>query len=143
RLGLDEFALFTHVAEGRYDAALQAAFALENEARAAKNPNMVVVAAMDRAFAAALLGKHAEGQKYASEAWARCESEPLSGTGRKDLQRGVLVALMWTQALGKKTADAEKTLSLMEKDAARSEERRVRRGGGGRWGGVLGCVQSK
>ena len=120
RLGLDEFALFTHVAEGRYDEALQAASALENEARAAKNPNMVVVAAMDRAFAAALLGKHAEGQKYASEAWARSESEPLSGTGRKDLQRGILVALMWTQALGKKTADAEKTLSLMEKDAADS-----------------------
>ena len=120
RLGLAEFTIFTHVAEGKYDAALQAASVLESEARAAKNPNMVVIAAMDRAFAAALVGKHAEGQKYASEAWARSESEALSGIGRKDLQRGILVAHMWTQALGKKPADAEKTLALMEKDAADS-----------------------
>jgi tetratricopeptide (TPR) repeat protein len=120
RFGLDRFALFTHVAEGRYDAALQAASALENEARAAKNPNTVVLAVMDRAFAAALLGKHADGQKFATEAWARSKSEPLSGTGRKDLQRTILVARMWTQALGKKTADAEKTLALMEKDAGDS-----------------------
>src|SRR3989442_773290 len=88
RLGLAEFTIFTHVAEGKYDAALQAASVLESEARAAKNPNMVVIAAMDRAFAAALVGKHAEGQKYASEAWARSQSEALSGIGRKDLQRG-------------------------------------------------------
>ena len=120
RFGLDRFALFTHVAEGKYDAALQAASALENEARGAKNPNTVVIAMMDRAFVAALLGKHADGQKYATEAWARSKSEPLSGTGRKDLQRTILVARMWTQALGKKTADAEKTLALMEKDAGDS-----------------------
>jgi Flp pilus assembly protein TadD len=120
RFGLDEFALFTHVAEEKYEAALQAASALENEARAAKNPNTVVLAVMDRAFAAALLGKYAEGQKYATDAWARSESEPLSGIGRKGLQRAILVARMWTEALGKKTADAEKTLSVMEKDAADS-----------------------
>jgi Tfp pilus assembly protein PilF len=120
RFGLDEFALFTHVAEGRYQAALQAASALENAARAAKNPNTVVLAVLDRAFAAALLGKHNEGQRYAAEAWARSESEPLSGIGRKELQRTILVARMWTQALGKNTADAEKTLALIEKDEADS-----------------------
>ena len=120
RFGLEEFALFTHVAEGKYRAALEAAFALETAARAAKNPNTVVGAVLDRAFAAALLGKHAEGQRYAAEAWALSESEPLSGIGRKGLQRGILVARMWTQALGKGKADAEKTLALMEKDEADS-----------------------
>ena len=51
RFGLEEFALFTHVAEGKYRAALEAAFALETAARAAKNPNTVVGAVLDRALA--------------------------------------------------------------------------------------------
>jgi hypothetical protein len=124
RFGLGDFALFTHVAEGHYDAALQAASTLEKEARAPKNPHTVVLASLDCALSAALLGKYPDGQKYAAEAWARSESEPLSGTGRKNLQRTILVAPMWTYALGKKAADAEKTLTLMERTLPISQRRK-------------------
>ena len=120
RMGLMLFELLGYAAEGKYQGAMQTASALEKEARARKNPNFYVTAAMNRSFAANLLGKHGEGQKYAAEALARIEKEPLSDAGRTGLKRGALIAAMWAQGFGKKIAAAEKTLALLEKDAAES-----------------------
>jgi len=88
RMGLMLFELLSYAAEGKYEGAMQAASALEKEARARNNPNFYVVAAMNRSFAANLLGKYDDGQKHAVEALARIEKEPLSDAGRKGLQRG-------------------------------------------------------
>ena len=120
RMGLMLFELLGYAAEGKYGGAMQAASALEKEARARNNPNFYVVAAMNRSFAANLLGKYDDGQKHAVEALARIEKEPLSDAGRKGLQRGVWIAALWAQGLGKNVAEAEKTLALLDKDAAES-----------------------
>src|SRR5262249_33619392 len=42
----------------------------------------------------------------------------LSGAGRSGLKRGADVAAMWAQAFGNQTAEAEKTLAVLEKEAA-------------------------
>lgn len=120
RMGLMLFELLGYAAEGKYQGAMQAATALEKEARARKNPNFYVVAAMNRSFAANLLGKYAEGQKHAAEALARSDKEPLSDAGRIGVKRGAWVAALWAQGFGKNMAEAEKTLALLEKDAAAS-----------------------
>ena len=120
RMGFMLFELLGYAAEGKYDGAMQAASALEKEARARKNPNFYVLAAMNRSFAANLLGKYAEGQKHAAEALARAEKEPLSDAGRTGVKRGAWIAALWAQGFGKKMAEAEKTLALLEKDAAES-----------------------
>src|SRR3954469_7578800 len=85
RMGLMVFELLGYAAEGKYEGAMQAASALEKEARARKNPNFYVAAAMNRSFTASLLGKYAEGRKHAAETLARIEKEPLSDAGRKGL----------------------------------------------------------
>src|ERR1700730_14638852 len=118
RMGLMLFELLGYTAEGKYEGAMQAASALEKEARARKNPNFYVVAAMNRSFAASLLGKYGEGQKHAAEALARIEKEPLSDAGRTGLKRGTWIAAMWAPGFGKNIAEAEKTLARLEKDAA-------------------------
>jgi len=120
RMGFMLFELLGYAAEGKYNNAMQAASALEKEARARNNPNFYVLAAMNRSFAADLLGKYAEGQKHASEALARTEKEPLSDAGRRGLKRGVWIAALWAQGFGKNTAEAQKTLAMLEKDAADS-----------------------
>lgn len=120
RMGLMLFELLGYAAEGKYEGAMQAASALEKEARARKNPNFYVVAAMNRSFAASLLGKYGEGQKHAAEALARSEKEPLSDAGRIGVKRGAWIAALWAQGFGKNMAEAEKTLALLEKDAAES-----------------------
>jgi tetratricopeptide (TPR) repeat protein len=120
RMGLMLFELLGFTAEGKYQGAMQAASALEKEARARNNPNFYVVAAMNRSFAANLLGKYGEGQKHAAEALSRVEKEPLSDAGRQGLQRGVWIAALWAQGFGKNVPQAEKTLALLEKDAAES-----------------------
>ena len=120
RMGLIAFEMLGYAAEGKYQGAMQAASVLEKEARARKNPNFYVLAAMNRSFAANLLGKYGEGQKYAAEALARIEKEPLSDAGRRGLKRGACIAAMWAQAFGNNTAEAEKTLAMLEKDAADS-----------------------
>jgi tetratricopeptide (TPR) repeat protein len=120
RMGLMVFELLGYAAEGKYEGAMQAASALEKEARARNNPNFYVLAAMNRSFAANLLGKYGEGQKHASEALARSEKEPLSDAGRKGLQRGIWIAALWAQGFGKNPAEAKKTLAMLEKDAAES-----------------------
>ncbi|HTO96806.1 MAG TPA: tetratricopeptide repeat protein [Myxococcales bacterium] len=120
RMGLMAFELLGYAAEGKYQGALQTADALEKEARARKNPNFYVSAAMNRAFAANLLGKYADGQKHAAEALARIAKEPLSDAGRRGLNRGAFVAALWAQGFGKNVAGAEKTLAMLEKDAAES-----------------------
>ncbi|MFL5310302.1 MAG: tetratricopeptide repeat protein [Myxococcales bacterium] len=120
RMGLMLFELLGYAAEGKYDGAMRAASALEKEARARNNPNFYVVAAMNRSFAANLLGKYVEGQKHASEALARSEKEPLSDAGRQGLKRGTWIAALWAQGFGKSLAEAEKTLAMLEKDAAES-----------------------
>ena len=120
RMGLMLFELLGYTAEGKYQGAMQAASALEKEARAGKNPNFYVVAAMNRSFAANLLGKYGEGQKHAAETLARTEKEPLSDAGRKGLKRGTWIAAMWAQGFGKNIAEAQKTLAMLEKDAAES-----------------------
>ena len=87
------FELLGYAAEGKYEGAMQAASALEKEARARKNPNFYVVAAMNRSFAASLLGKYGEGQKHAAEA---LEEPPvphevprlLHGGARGEIRRG-------------------------------------------------------
>jgi len=109
RMGLMLFELLGYAAEGKYQGAMQTASALEKEARARNNPNFYVVAAMNRSFAANLLGKFAEGQKHAAESIARAEKEPLSDAGRKGLQRGNWIAAMWAQGFGKNIKGAEKT----------------------------------
>ena len=119
-MGLIIFDMLGYTAEGKYQGAMQAASALEKEAQAKKNPNFYVLAAMNRSFAANLLGKHGEGQKYAAETLVRIEREPLSDVGRKGLKRGAYIAAMWAQAFGNNTAEAEKTLAMLEKDAAES-----------------------
>jgi tetratricopeptide (TPR) repeat protein len=118
QMGLMVFELLGYSAEGKYEGAMQTATALEKEARARNNPNFYVAAAMNRAFAANLLGKYGEGEKHAAEALARIEKEPLSDAGRTGLKRGAWVAAMWAQGFGKNLADAEKTLALIEKEAA-------------------------
>jgi tetratricopeptide (TPR) repeat protein len=118
RLGLISFEVLGYAAEGKYQQALQSARALEKESRAKKNPNFYVVAAVQRAFAANLLGKFAEGRKHAAEALARTEREKLSDAGRKGLQQGIYTAAMWAQSFGGKLDEAEKTLAIIEKDAA-------------------------
>ncbi|HYS09058.1 MAG TPA: tetratricopeptide repeat protein [Myxococcales bacterium] len=120
RMGLMSFEMLSHAAEGKYQGAMQAASALEKEARAKKNPNFYVAAATNRSFAANLLGKHGDAQKHAAEALARIGKEPLSDAGRKGLQRGAYVAAMWAQAFGNNLAGAEKTLAILEADAAES-----------------------
>ena len=120
RMGLMLFELLGYAAEGKYDGAMQAASAVEKEARARNNPNIYVTAAMNRSFAANLLGKYREGQKHAAEALARIEKEPLSDAGRLGLKRGTWIAALWAQGFGKNIAEAEKTLALIEKDAAES-----------------------
>jgi Flp pilus assembly protein TadD len=120
RMGFMIFDMLGYAAEGKYQGAMRAASALEKEAQARKNPNFYVLAAMNRSFAANLLGKYGEGQKYAAEALARTEEEPLSDVGRKGLKRGVYIAAIWAQAFGNNTAEAEKTLAILEKDAAES-----------------------
>ena len=118
RMGLMLFELLGYAAEGRYNNAMRAASVLEKEARARKDPNFYVVAAMNRSFAANLLGKYGEGQKHALEALARIEKEPLSDAGRQGLKRGTWIAALWAQGFGKNLAEAEKTLALLEKEAA-------------------------
>jgi len=118
RLGLIAFETLGYAAEGKYQGVLQSASALEKEARAKKNPNFYVAAAMQRAFAADLHGKFGEGRKHAAEALARSEKEPLSDAGRKGLQQGIHTAAMWAQAFGGKLDEAENTLAILEKDAA-------------------------
>lgn len=120
RMGLMLFELLGYAAEGKYQGAMQAASALEKEARARKNPNFYVLAAMNRSFAASLLGKYADGQKHAAEALARSEKEPLSDAGRIGVKRGAWIAALWAQGFGKNMPEAEKTLALLEKDAAES-----------------------
>ena len=120
RMGLMLFELLGYAAEGKYEGAMQAASALEKEARALNDPNFYVTAAMNRSFAASLLGKYREGQKHAAEALARIEKEPLSDAGRTGLKRGTWIAALWAQAFGNQLAEAQKTLALMEKDAADS-----------------------
>jgi hypothetical protein len=120
RMGLMTFEMLGYAAEGKYQGSMQSASLLEKEARARKNPNFYVAAAMNRSFAANLLGKHDEAQKYAAETLKRIEQEPLSDAGRKGLKRGAFIAAIWAQALGNNTAEAEKTLALLEKDAAES-----------------------
>jgi predicted Zn-dependent protease len=120
RMGFIAFDMLGYAAEGKYQGAMQAASKLEKEARATKNPNFYVAAAMNRAFAANLLGKFGEGRKYAAEASARIETEPLSDAGRKGLKRGVLIAAMWAQAFGNGIDEAEKTLAELNQDAAES-----------------------
>ena len=102
RMGFMLFELLGYAAEGKYDGAMQAASALEKEARARKNPNFYVAAAMNRSFAASLLGKYGEGQKYAAEALARAGKEPLSDAGRTGLKRGAWVAALWARASGRR-----------------------------------------
>ncbi|HWE25002.1 MAG TPA: tetratricopeptide repeat protein [Myxococcales bacterium] len=120
RMGFIVFDMLGYAAEGKYQGAMQAASTLEKEARAAKNPNFYVFAAMNRAFAANLLGKFGEGRKHAAETLRRIETEPLSDAGRLGLKRGALVAAMWAQAFGNGIGEAEKTLAMLEKDAAES-----------------------
>ncbi len=120
RMGLMLFEMFGYTAEGKYQGAMQTASALEKEARAKKNPNFYVLAATNRSFAANLLGKYGESQKYAAQTLARIEEEPLSDAGRTGLKRGAYIAAMWAQAFGNNTAEAEKTLALLEQDAAGS-----------------------
>jgi predicted Zn-dependent protease len=120
RMGLMVFELLGYAAEGKYQGAMQAASVLEKEARARKDPNFFVTAAVSRTFAANLLGKYGEGQKHAVEALGRIEKEPLSDAGRRGLQRGAWIAALWAQGFGKNVAGAEKTLALLEKDAAES-----------------------
>src|SRR5262249_28657278 len=120
RMGLMSFELLGYAAEGKYQGALQAATALEKEARAKKNPNFYVAAATNRAFAANLLGKYADGQKHAAETLARIKKEPLSDAGRRGLSAGASIAAMWAQAFGNNLVEAEKTLANLEKDAASS-----------------------
>src|SRR5437764_1152827 len=120
RMGLIIFDMLGYTAEGKYQGAMQAASALEKEAQARKNPNFYVLAALNRSFAANLLGKYGEGGKYAAETLARIEKEPLSDAGRKGLKRGTWIAAMWAQGFGKNIAEAQKTLAMLEKDAAES-----------------------
>jgi tetratricopeptide (TPR) repeat protein len=120
RMGLIAFDMLGYAAEGKYQGAMQAAAKLEKEARAANNPNFYVAAAMNRAFAANLLGKFHDGRKHAAEALARIDTEPLSDAGRQGLKRGALVAAMWAQAFGNGIDEAEKTLAALDKDAAGS-----------------------
>lgn len=120
RMGFAIFDMLAYAAEGKYEAAMQTASALEKDAQAKKNPNFYVLAAMNRSFAANLLGKYGEARKHAAEALARSEKEQLSDVGRKGLNRGTYVAAMWAQAFGNNTAEAEKTLAVLEKDAAES-----------------------
>src|SRR5438132_3043607 len=120
RMGFMIFEMFADTAEGKYQGAMQAANMLEKEARAKSNPNFFVAAAVNRAFAANLLGKYGEARKHAAEALARAEKEPLSDVGRQGGRRGAWVAAMWAQAFGNHTAEAEKTLAILEKDAAGS-----------------------
>ena len=120
RKGLIIFDMMGYAAEGKYQSAMRAADVLDKEARAAKNPNFYVAAAMNRAFAANLLGKFSEGRKYAAEALARIEKEPLSDAGRKGLKRGAWIAAMWAQAFGNAIGEAEKTLAVLDKEAAES-----------------------
>ena len=120
RMGLIVFEMLGYTAEGKYQGAMQAASALEKEARARKNPNFYVLAAMNRSFAANLVGKYGDAQKYAAETLSRIEKEPLSDAGRKGLQRGAYIAAMWAQAFGHNGAAAENTLAILEKDAADS-----------------------
>ena len=118
RLGLIGFETLAWAAEGKYRGARQSAAAMEKEARARKNPNFYVAAALQRAFAANLLGKFADARKDAAEAQARSEKEPLSDAGRKGLQQGIHTAAIWAQSFGGKLDEAEKTLGILEKDAA-------------------------
>ncbi|HUH94356.1 MAG TPA: tetratricopeptide repeat protein [Casimicrobiaceae bacterium] len=118
RMGLIVFESLGYAAEGKYQGVLRSTAALEKEARAKKNPNFYVTAATQRAFAANLLGKFGEARKYANEALARCEKEPLSDAGRKGLQQGIRLAAIWAQSFGGKLDEAEKTLAILEKDAA-------------------------
>ena len=120
RLGLAEFGIMTHVAEGKYEAALDAASALEAQAQEAKDPNFVVTAGIDRALAGAMLGKYAEARKHVAAALARAATDPLSDVGRKNLTRFGWFTQMWAEALGNDAAAAEKTLAVLEKDAADS-----------------------
>ncbi|HYZ90681.1 MAG TPA: tetratricopeptide repeat protein [Myxococcales bacterium] len=120
RMGLIAFDALGYAAEGNYRGALQAAGTLEKEARATKNPNFYVAAAMNRAFAANLLGKFRDGQKHAAQTFARIDSEPLSDAGRKGLKRGAVIAAMWAQAFGNAIGEAEKTQAALEQDAAES-----------------------
>jgi Tfp pilus assembly protein PilF len=141
RMGLMLFEMLGYAAEGKYAGAMQAASTLEKEAQARKNPNFYVAVAMNRSFAANLLGKYGEGQKYAAETLARIEKEPLSDAGRKGLQRGAWIAAIWAQGLGKNLAAAEKTLALLEKDAAESPNN-LNVQSAASWGrGVLKLVQ--
>jgi len=120
RMGLMLFEMFGYTAEGKYQGAMQTASALEKEARAKNNPNFYVLAATNRSFAANLLGKYGESQKYVAETLARIEAEPLSDAGRQGLKRGAYIAAMWAQAFGNNVAEAEKTLVVLEQDAAGS-----------------------
>ena len=120
RMGLIIFEMLGYTAEGKYQGAMQAASALEKEARARKNPNFYVLAAMNRSFAANFVGKYGEGRKYAAETLERIDKEPLSDVGRKGLKRGAWIAALWAQAFGNETAEAEKTLAILAKDAAES-----------------------
>src|SRR5438874_4644289 len=120
RMGLIIFEMLGYTAEGKYQGAMQAASALEKEARARKNPNFYVLAAMNRSFAANFVGKYGEGRKHAAETLERIDKEPLSDVGRKGLKRGAWIAALWAQSFGKDTAEAEKTLAVLEKDAAES-----------------------
>src|SRR5438045_4231318 len=108
RMGFALFDMLAYAAEGKYQGAIQAASALEKEAQAKKNPNFYVLAAMNRSFAADLLGKYAEGQKHAAEALARSDKEQLSDVGRQGLKRGTYIAAIWARALGNNTAGAER-----------------------------------
>ena len=141
RMGLMLFEMLGYSAEGNYQGAMRVASALEKEARARNNPNFYVLAAMNRSFAANLLGKYGEGRKHAAEALARIEKEPLSDAGRTGLKQGALVAALWAQGFGKNIAEAEKTLALLEKAAAESPNNLNVRSSA-EWGrGVLKLVQ--
>jgi tetratricopeptide (TPR) repeat protein len=118
RMGFLAFEGLAYAAEGKYQGAVKTAATLEKEARAAKNPNLYVTAALNLAFAADLLGKFGEGQKHSAEALQRIESEPLSNAGRTGLKRGAVVAALWAQAFGKQLGAAGKTLAVLEKEAA-------------------------
>jgi hypothetical protein len=118
QLGFTALEVLSYAAEGKYPGVLRAASALEKEARANNNPNFFVLAATLRAFAADLLGKFGEGQKQAAEALARTQKEQLSDAGRKGALQGIHTAAIWAQSFGGKLDEAQKTLAILEKEAA-------------------------
>jgi len=118
RLGFMAFEVLSYAAEGKYQGVQHAASAMEKEARAKNNPNFYVLAATQRAFAADLLGKFGEGQKEAAEALARSGKEKLSDAGRRGALQGIHTAAIWAQSFGGKLDEAEKTLAVIEKEAA-------------------------